>query len=339
MDQEPTTMKDYDLKNSVKIKKNNLKELHTKRTIDIVNRLLAKADNENNRNSLKRKNKDNCSNLFYLGFDLSTICKKSEYINYSLIKVTKKENDNNFNKMIEDNNLEIYEDDEELSFSQSQFTKRNSSSNIPIKPKIEKNVHKSIGKYCGCPSKIFLSFYCDNKNYDKPLGKFLFDLCKESQTNCPLCGIQLSKHIHHLYKSNGRIKIKLISEKENDLDKIIYYLTITERFIINNKIPDNYNNLEIYTYGYCNICQDITTPLFKLPNDILNYSTTKLFRFLVENLNIENITRDYNYNIRNIINSNKCNHNINKDISRIFVTNYGSWLFEYNNLSNILFRL
>ena len=66
-------------------------------------------------------------------------------------------------------------------------------------PIIEKNVHKIIGKYCKQPSKLFLSFYNDNKYYDKPLGRFIFELCKEAEMNCNICGISLSKHIYHLY--------------------------------------------------------------------------------------------------------------------------------------------
>ena len=120
-----------------------------------------------------------------------------------------------------------------------------------------------MGKYCKKPTKIFLSFFCDNKSYDKPLGKFIFDLCKESQTNCNVCGMLLSKHIHHLYKSDGRVNIKLISDKDNFLDKIINYLENNDNFKFSNKIPEYDNNLSIYTYGYCNICKNIVTPLFQ----------------------------------------------------------------------------
>ena len=328
LDQEPTTIKDYDLNKSLKVNNNISKELKLRKTLEIVNRLLTKDYNKERKSSKKLFFKEHFSNFFYKGFDLAIICKKCEYINYSLIKITKKAINN---QIFEENNLEMYEDDEYISISHSQSFMRNSA--IISKPKIEKNVHKNIGKYCGYPSKLFLSFFCDNKKYDKPLGKFIFELCKESETNCLFCGIQLSKHIHHLYKSNGRIKMKLITEKENNLDKIINYLNINNSFKINNKIPEKYNTIEIYTYGFCNICQDITTPLFKLSNEILNYSITKFFRFSLENLKIENNFRDYDYNIKNIMGHNICNHYINKDISRIFVSNYGCWVFEYDSLS------
>ena len=96
------------------------------------------------------------------------------------------------------------------------------------------------------------------------------------------------------------------------------------------------NNSKIYTYGYCNICLSIATPLFELPNEITNYSTSKLFRFLLENINIKNNVREYNYNIKYLAKNKECNHFINKDISRIFITRSGSWLFEYYNISKYL---
>ena len=331
--QKPMTLKDFDLKNSMNIntKKNNQKEIKLRKTYEIVNRLLNKGSKIDKRSSktMLKFNIGNSSNLFYKGFDLSITCKKCEYINYSLIRISKTTNNQNYNQIIEENNLEMFDEDE---INYSSINKR--STIIPFShPIIEKKLQKNIGKYCKQPTKIFLSFFCDNKYYDKPLGKFIFDLCKESQTNCGVCGLLLSKHIHHLYKSDGRVNIKLISDKDNLLDKIINYLKINEKFEIANKIPENDNNLDIYTYGYCNICQEITTPLFKLSNEILNYSFSKFFRFLLENINIENNAREYDYNIKNMTIHKSCRHFINKDISRIFITKYGSWLFEYNYIS------
>ena len=333
----PETRKDLDFKISTKMSNNNiLKNLKMRQTYEIVNRLLSK-ERRSEKKSYKtsvnniKNNFENYTNFFCKGFDLSITCKKCEFINYSLIKISKTNIKKNINQLIEENSLDISDDD--VNFSQVM----RKSVQISSKSKIEKNVHKNIGKYCKYPSKIFLSFFCDNKSYDKPLGRFIFDLCKESETNCKVCGIQLSKHVHYLYKSNGRIQIKLLSEKENNLDKIVNYLKKNDSFIINNKIPNEDNFFEIYTYGYCKICQDITTPLFRLSNEVLNYSTSKFFRFLLENINVENNFRDYSYNINNLSNHNKCTHFINKDVSRIFVTKYGSWLFEYNNISKYFF--
>ena len=331
--QDSISIKDFYLKNSIELKNNNNKELKLRQTYEIFDRLLTK-DNKPQRKISKKMNKSNkelSSNLFYRGFDLSIICKKSEYINYSVIRISRTiKKSNNYNQVIEENNLEYYDDDE-INYS---LANRRLTMNTNMSRKIkEKNVHKNIGKYCTRPTKFFFSFYCDNKAYDMPLGRFIFELGKESKTNCDICGDQLSSHIHHLYKSNGRIKIKLISDKENLLEIIIKYLEKNEKFKIINKIEkENDSILDIYSYGYCNICKDITTPLFKLSNEILNYSTSKFFRFFLENLNIENNIREYDYNIKNLINHNKCNHYINKDISRIFISKYGTWLFEYNSI-------
>ena len=331
LNQEPMTLKDFDLKKSININ-NQKKEIKLRKTYEIVNRLLNKGnklDKRSNKIITNYNNLGNSSNLFYKGFDLSIICRKCEYINYSLIRISKTTNNQNYNQIIEENNLEMFDEDE---INYSLVNKRATITTFSH-PIIEKKVQKNMGKYCKQPTKIFLSFFCDNKSYDKPLGKFIFDLCKESQTNCSVCGMLLSKHIHHLYKSDGRVNIKLISDKDNFLDKIINYLEINDNFKFSNKIPEYDNNLAIYTYGYCNICQEITTPLFKLSNEILNYSFSKFFRFLLENINIENYNREYDYNIKNMTFHKSCKHFINKDISRIFITKYGSWLFEYNNIS------
>ena len=330
--QEPITMKDYDLKNSAIIKNNNnLKDFNLRKTFKIVNRLLNKEKKIERKLSKKIKNNNIDSNSYYKGFDLSIICKKSEYINYSLIRISRTTINKDNNLIIEENNFDTFDDDEdEINYS---FASKRSTINTIEHPIREKIVQKNIGKYCKRPSKFFLSFYSDNKFYDKPLGQFIFDLCKESQKNCDICGIQLSKHINYLYKYNGRIIAKLISEKENLLEAIINYLRGNYNFTINHKISDNILFFDIYTYGYCKICQDIVTPLFKLPNEVLNYSTAKFLKFLFENLNNENNIREYDYNIKNLINHNKCKHYINKDISRIFVTQYGSWLFEYDSIS------
>ena len=325
LDHPATTKRDYELlkKNTIQIQKNNKKyDFQRRKSIVIFNKLLNMGDDDEK--NLIKKNKDNDSNFFYKGFDLSIICKRSEYVNYSVIKISKTiNNNNNINQIIEENNIDIQDD--EMNFPQTYRMSTNLGH-----PIIEKNVHKIIGKYCKQPSRLFLSFYNDNKYYDKPLGRFIFELCKEAEMNCNICGISLSKHIHHLYKSNGRIKIKLISDKENDLDKIINHIQKYKG--INNKIIEDENILDIYTYGYCNICSSIVTPLFKLPNEILNYSISRFFRFLLENISNENDIKEYDYNIKYLTNNNKCNHIINKDVSRIFVTKLGSWLFDYNNI-------
>ena len=329
LDKKEPTIKD--LRKTMEMKKNNNNydkdndnDNDNKTSIIFFNKLLNIEKEEIiEKNVIKQNNNKKCSNSFYKGFDLSIICKKSDYANYSIIKGSKiiGENKNNNSPVEENKKSEIQNE------IKNGKTYKNGENQIE-----EKNIHKIITKFCKPPTKIFLCFYCDNRHYDKTLDKFFFELNKEAKTNCKTCGDPLSKHINNLYKSNGMITVKLISDKEYDLDKVIKHIQNYNKNI-NNIIE---NNFKIFTYGYCNKCSNIVTPLFELSNEIANYSTSKFFRFLLENTNMENNHREYNYNIKYLTNNKKCNHLINKDISRIFITRSRSWLFEYHNTCKYL---
>ena len=93
--------------------------------------------------------------------------------------------------------------------------------------------------------------------------------------------------MYQFYKVDAKISIKYITDKEYNLDKIKAYLDKGGYFN-----SDNLTILfNIYTYGYCNICNNIVTPLIRLNNEILNYSMAKLFKFFFENINMQNINR------------------------------------------------
>ena len=331
LDQEQVTINDFELlKNSFKITKNSnevVKDNKVRSESYDKEKNITKKENK----EISKIEKNNLNyNAFYKGFDLEIICKRNEYINYSLIQISKTMVNNviDFSKIEEDSCIDINENDINHSLTSSRigsFISVKATTNIT-----EKSLHKIVAKYCRPPFKVFYSFFSDRKPYDKSFGKFILQLCQESETNCPICGISLSKHVFHYYKSNERIIIKLLSEQEYDLELILNY--IKKNNIFQTQKDDSL--LDIYTYGYCNICQSITTPLFKLPYEILNYSKAKIFRFILENTSLENNYREYNYNIANITdNNNKCKHYINKNISRIFVTNLGSWIFEYSDIS------
>jgi len=330
LDQEQLTLNDFELlKNSFKITKNANDNVNYKK--------IRGGSYDKEKNITKKESKElskiekNISNYnaFYKGFDLETIIKKSEYINYSLIQISKTLVNYviDFSQIEGDNNVDINENDINHSLTSSRigsFMSIRSSTNIT-----EKSLHKIVAKYCRQPFKVFYSFFSDRKPYDKSFGKFILQLCKESKSDCPICGMSLNKHVFHFYKSNERIIIKLLSEEEYNLKIVLDYIKENNNF----QAQKDDTLLDIYTYGYCNICQNITTPLFKLPYEILNYSKAKIFRFILENTSLENIYREYNYNITNKIYNNKCKHYINKNISRIFVTNLGSWVFEYSDIS------
>ena len=263
--------------------------------------------------STKNSNLDlDIKNLFYEGFDLSIIEKKEDFEIYSLISLTSSQK----NKIDIKNNLNE-EDEENIS---------------------EKEIHNIVNKYCGDGEKINLVFFND---YDKPLGKFILNLGKKSKSFCPTCKLEYSMHTQYIYKERSVLKIWMISGNEYDLDKIINYLNKITNIDYSQILPyqgDIYSykeihNTDIYTYGYCKICKGIVTRLFKINNEVFNYSSTKFIKFMLENNFSRNQIRDFDFNISNLIINKNCHHFINKDISRIFVTKFGTWIFEYNNIT------
>ena len=256
--------------------------------------------------------KTDINELFYEGFDLSIIEKKDNFNIYSLISLTSSQ------KTEIKKNLKE-EKEEEIS---------------------EKEIHNIVNKYCEDAKELNFSFFNGNNNYDQPLGKFILDLCKRSSSICPTCHLEYKKHTQYIFKAKGVLKLWMISEEENDLDKIINYLNKTTNIdyskllVYKNDIYSTHEmiNTDIYTYGYCNICKGIVTPLFKMSNEVFNYSASKFLRFMLENHLSRNQKRNYDFNISNIIVNNNCEHQINRDICRIFVTRFGSWKFEYNDI-------
>ena len=73
--------------------------------------------------------------------------------------------------MIDENALEYYDDDYEINYS---LANKRMTINTIKRPIVEKNLHKNIGKYCKRPTKFLFSFFWDNKNFDQPLGRFVF---------------------------------------------------------------------------------------------------------------------------------------------------------------------
>ncbi len=89
-------------------------------------------------------------------------------------------------------------------------------------------------------------------------------------------------------------------------------------------------------YGFCNICHAVVTPLTKVHRDIFNFSFAKFLKSFLFNHKLRNRMED-DFNI--FITSkypfvrNNCNHFINKDISRIFLTENGAVKFTFENSS------
>ena len=277
----------------------------------IFNRNIERKKRLNKRLSTENeKQKPDIDKLFYEGFDISIIENKEDFNIYSLTSLTSSQK----------NKIDNLNDEKDEDFS-------------------EKEIHNIVNKYCEDPKEISFSFFNGDIKYDQSLGRFIFDLCKKANLLCPTCNLEYKKHTLYFFRSKGVLKLWMISGNENNLDKIVNYLyKLTKidysKILIykndNNSISEIINS-DIYTYGYCNICKEIVTPLFKVGNEVFNYSSSKFIRFMLENHLSTNQKRNYIYNISDICNGN-CEHQINKDISRIFVTRFGSWIFEYNDI-------
>ena len=294
---------------------NEITKLESDKYISKSSPVLRKLSSSNN------CDKKDLSNLFYEGFDMSITEKKEDFNIYSLTSILMSQKLNNNNNDSSNSKILPKENDEEMT---------------------EKDILNNMSKYCEEPKDNNFSFFNSDYHYDKPLGIFLFDICKQSNLTCHSCNLVFSKHKCYLYKSNGVIIYSMISNDENQLDKVIQYLktktnTDYSKLIM---IKDNKNeslsqlaNGDIYTYGYCKKCQSIVTPLFKLSNEVYNYSASKFLRIILENHLSKNQKRSFNYNIKNLCSNPKCEHIIHKDISRIFITQFGSWKFEYNDIT------
>ena len=261
-----------------------------------------------NKNEIQKSDIDK---LFYEGFDLSIIEKKEDFNIYSITSLSSSQK----NKITE--NLK---DDKDEDFS-------------------EKEIHNIVNKYCEDSKEVNYSFFSGDTKYDKSLGKFILELCEKSNSICPTCKLEYNKHTQYLYRAKGVLKFWMISGNEYDLEKVISYLNEKtkidySKILIYKDIDftSDLVNSNIYTYGYCNICKSIVTPLFKVSNEVFNYSSAKFIRFMLENHLSLNQKRSFDYNISNIVSNKKCEHQVNQDISRIFITRFGSWIFECNDI-------
>ena len=287
--------------------KSNLSSLNSK-----INRIRDKPRRSSLRLSSKNEiQKSDIDQLFYEGFDLSIIEKKEDFNIYSLTSLSSSQKNKKTENLKDDK-------DEDIS---------------------EKEIHNIVNKYCEDSKEVNFSFFSGDMKYDKSLGKFILELGEKSSSICPTCKLEYNKHTQYLYRAKGVLKFWMISGNEYDLEKVISYLNektkIDHSKILIYKDTDFTSDIaytNIYTYGYCNICKSIVTPLFKISNEVFNYSSSKFIRFMLENHLSMNQKRNFDYNISNIVSNKKCDHQVNQDISRIFITRFGSWIFECNDI-------
>ena len=221
----------------------------------------------------------------------------------------------------------------------------------PISQK-ESHVLKSTPNQCYACSYL-MNAYSSVENEEKTLGEIIFDFLEESKERCEKCADLKINHTSYIYKHNGRIKISFFNLNESlyQIDKVSEFLGFDENSQNKEKETSSKklaeinlsNEDEIYSYGYCELCFKIVTPVVKLPKEIMNFSATrfyqnilynkKLINFGEENKSILNIPFQMANDIDDVsYNCYKQKHLHYKDISRIFVTKNGVVKFQYEEI-------
>ena len=145
-------------------------------------------------------------------------------------------------------------------------------------------------------------------------------------------------HFYYLYNSDfSRIKIEFISNSDSNLDKVYDFINRENVDFKKFNSENNQNQkidygTDIFSYGFCQKCKHIVTPLIKLHKDFFNYSSAKFFKHIFNNKEIRNRNDGEQFNLTSFIQKKKCNHLSFHDINRIFVTKYGAIKFEYEKL-------
>ena len=228
-----------------------------------------------------------------------------------------------------------------------------------ISPK-ESYVLKTVPQQCLACS-YTMNAYSSNALEEKTLGNYIYSFLEEARDKkCEKCSDSKFNHTVYLYKNNGRIKLSVfnLAETQSNIDKVSDFLGFYEnsqnKEIKENsskKIGENISNEtnnDIYSYGYCEECNRIVTPIAKLPNEILNFSATKYLQSILFNKKLINFGEE-NKNILNfspqktdleiLIESNDVSyicqqkkHLHYKIISRIFLTKLGALKFQYEDI-------
>ena len=268
------------------------------------------------------------------------------FIQPSLIKKSKiiKSKNGNFNPYIEGFETSIIEKKDRFNetsiykMTMSVFSKNNESNNSNSIIDIEKFIQKTSPKICSELINTLLKYYENDEQFDKSIGQLFFDLSKLSNIICNQCQLKFGEHFYYMFKNKKRLKISLLhNDNLKQYEKIINLIPIqiidnlNENMLNENSKKQN----EIYTFGFCKICNDIVTPINIITNDLYNYSSTKFFERLIISNN-KNFNKRSEFNSKNICNLN-CNHN-SIDIKRFFIDNFSCLEFEVSDIQiyNIL---
>ena len=292
---------------------------------------------DNNSNQKVEKEKKETKGIYQFGFDISIISQNEKKITcLKLIKLKMCEGDKNFNQVKTEINTEQKENNEKI-----------------IKQKNIKNeteLLKKLNYICGSPEEIELIYYDSDskKKNDKQFGKFIFDMIAEKYKKCEVCKKKnMSKHFYYLYNSDSRIKISYISKEDSELENIINFSNNLKKIDFKysediTQITEEDYNTDIFSYGFCQICKKVVTPLIKMPKDFYAYSTAKMFNHILNNskvinrkgieCNLSKLNKlGENMKVINIY-DNSCEHFSFHEINRIFLTKFGALEFKYQPL-------
>ena len=123
------------------------------------------------------------------------------------------------------------------------------------------------------------------------------------------------------YNNNNNETNAIIKKESND------YIQQQQQ----TNTPNEDNN--IYSYGYCEICKAIVTPIIILSKELFNYSASKFYKHILFNHDISNYKRI----IKDFEGANICDHFLYREISRVFVTQSASIKFNYEPIKRYLF--
>lgn len=200
----------------------------------------------------------------------------------------------------------------------------------------ESDILKQVYTLC-CPSEdVEITLYSKDNKKDKPLGQFIFELCYQSESKCKKCKNKNRNHLYNLFCSNGKVGIHLIDKnsKKYKISQILEFLEKEEKFFTSQKKNQddeiNYDG-DIFSYGYCKICDNIVTPLIKIPTEMYNISSGKYLKHFFYNKEAKNRNLKSECNISHLIQKEiNCNHFSFTDITRIFITQYGNISFSFS---------
>lgn len=203
----------------------------------------------------------------------------------------------------------------------------------------ESEILKQIYTVC-CPSEnVELTLYSNDNRKDKPLGQLIFELCYQGELKCKKCKNKNRNHLYNLFSPSGKVTINLIDKnsKKYKISQILEFLEKKEKFYTSqkkNRDDDEINyDGDIFSYGYCKICDNIVTPLIKMPTEMYNISSGKYLKYFFYNKEAKNRSIKSECNISHIIQKEiNCNHYSFTDIIRIFITQYANISFSFSYL-------